>query len=78
MSTSGNSQNVLDACIVARSLNMKIVGLTGKTGGKMRELCDILINVPESRTAFIQELHLPVIHTLCLIAEKHFYHNPKS
>jgi phosphoheptose isomerase len=78
MSTSGNSQNVLDACIAARALNMKIVGLTGETGGKMRELCDILINVPESRTAFIQELHLPVIHTLCLIAEKHFYPKPKS
>ncbi len=78
MSTSGNSQNVLDACIVARALNMKILGLTGKTGGKMRELCDILINVPESRTAFVQELHLPVIHTLCLIAEKYFYHNSKS
>jgi len=73
ISTSGNSQNAVDACITAKALNMKVVGLTGVTGGKIKQYCDILINVPEDRTAYIQELHLPVIHTLCSIIENHFF-----
>jgi phosphoheptose isomerase len=77
ISTSGNSQNVIDACITAKALNMKVIGLTGMTGGKMRQYCDILINVPEKRTALVQELHLPVFHTLCLLIENHFYGNNK-
>jgi phosphoheptose isomerase len=77
LSTSGNSQNIVDACITAKALNMKVIGLTGMTGGKMKQFCDILIGVPEKRTAFVQELHLPVFHSLCLIIEKHFYDNLK-
>lgn len=73
LSTSGNSQNVVDACITAKAINMKVVGLTGAIGGKMKQYCDILINVPEDRTAYIQELHLPVIHTLVNIIENHFF-----
>ena len=73
ISSSGNSQNVLDACMVARAMELKVIGLTGETGGKMKELCDILINVPGRRTAFVQELHLPVYHTLCLVIEHHFF-----
>ena len=76
MSTSGNSQNVIDAIIVAKAKGLLTIGFTGESGGKMKELCDILINVPEKRTAFVQELHLPVYHTLCLIIEEHFFgHN---
>jgi D-sedoheptulose 7-phosphate isomerase len=75
ISTSGNSQNIIDACITAKALNMKVIGLTGMTGGRMRQFCDILINVPETRTAYIQELHLPVIHALCSLIEIHFYNN---
>ena len=48
---------------------MIVIGLTGEKGGKMRSYCDILINVPGTRTAFIQELHLPVYHALCLTVE---------
>ena len=73
ISTSGNSQNVVDACITALALNMNIIGITGETGGKMKHHCDILINVPETRTARVQELHLPVLHAVCLIVENHFY-----
>ncbi len=73
MSTSGNSQNVIDALIVARAKGLVTIGFTGKTGGRMKEFCDILINVPETRTAYIQELHLPVYHTLCLLVEHHFF-----
>lgn len=73
ISSSGNSQNVVDACLVARAMNLKVIGLTGETGGKMKGLCDILINVPGRRTAFVQELHLPVYHLLCLAIEHHFF-----
>jgi phosphoheptose isomerase len=73
ISTSGNSQNIVDACITAKALNLNVIGITGKTGGKMKQYCDLLVNVPESRTAWVQELHLPVLHTICLIVENHFY-----
>jgi phosphoheptose isomerase len=73
ISSSGNSQNVVDAIITAKAKGMVVIGLTGETGGKMRSYCDILINVPGTRTAFIQELHLPVYHTLCQIVESSFF-----
>jgi len=73
MSTSGNSQNVIDAFIVAKAKGLITIGFTGKTGGKLKDLCDILINVPEIRTAYVQELHLPVYHALCLLVEDHFF-----
>lgn len=73
LSTSGNSLNVIDACITARALNMSVIGFTGKTGGRMKHFCDILVNVPETRTAWVQELCLPALHTVCLIVEDYFY-----
>lgn len=75
LSTSGNSQNVVDALITAKALNLNVIGITGKTGGKMKQYCDVLVNVPETRTAWVQELHLPVLHTICLIVENHFYNH---
>ena len=73
ISSSGNSQNVIDALITAKAKDMVVIGLTGETGGKMNAYCDILINVPGKRTAFVQELHLPVYHVLCLMVEHHFF-----
>lgn len=73
ISSSGNSQNVVDALITAKAKEMTVIGLTGETGGKMKAFCDILINVPGRRTAFVQELHLPVYHVLCLMVENHFF-----
>jgi D-sedoheptulose 7-phosphate isomerase len=73
ISTSGNSQNILDACITAKALNLNVIGITGKSGGKMKQYCDVLVNVPETGTASVQELHLPVLHTICRIIENHFY-----
>ena len=73
ISSSGNSQNVIDALITAKAKDMVVIGLTGETGGKMKACCDILINVPGKRTAFVQELHLPVYHVLCLMVEHHFF-----
>lgn len=73
ISTSGNSQNILYACEVARLQKMFIIGLTGETGGRMKDICDVLINVPSQITFKIQELHLPIYHCLCLALENEFF-----
>ncbi len=65
ISTSGNSANVLKAIEAARHKNMKVIGLTGKDGGKMADLCDVEIRAPHSDYADrAQEIHIKVIHSL--------------
>jgi len=73
ISTSGNAANVRAALAVARALGMRTIGLTGRGGGRMAPLCDILIAVPATRTFEIQELHLPVYHCLCAMVEARFF-----
>lgn len=73
ISTSGNAQNVYLAACVARSIGMAVIGLTGKDGGKLKEISDICIIAPENETYKIQELHLPIYHYLCAEIEKHFF-----
>ena len=73
ISTSGNAANIQYAAITARAKGMKVVGLTGKTGGKMNALTDVNMIMPCEETYQIQELHLPVYHTLCLMLESHFF-----
>jgi D-sedoheptulose 7-phosphate isomerase len=75
ISTSGNSQNIVDAIITAKAKGMEVIGFTGENGGKMKSLCDILIRVPGKSTAFVQELHLPVYHALCLTLENSLFAN---
>ena len=75
ISTSGNSQNVLYACQVAKVLGLIVIGLTGNDGGKLKDMADISICVPEKETYKIQELHLPVYHALCLALEDQFFSN---
>lgn len=75
ISSSGNSQNIVDAIITAKAKGMVVIGLTGEAGGKMKPFCDILINVPGRRTASVQELHLPVYHTICLMVENYLFGN---
>jgi D-sedoheptulose 7-phosphate isomerase len=65
MSTSGNSANIVRACRVARSKDMRVLGLTGKTGGEMAAECHAVLRVPESDTALIQEMHMIAIHLIC-------------
>jgi len=77
ISSSGNSQNVVDAMITAKAKGMVVIGLTGETGGKIKSLCDILINVPGKNTAFVQELHLPVYHTICRMVENSVFGDPE-
>ena len=70
ISTSGNSKNVVAAALTAKALGLKTIGLTGKTGGKLKSICDICVCVPETETFKVQELHLPVYHYLCARVEK--------
>ena len=73
MSTSGNAKNVCSAAIVAKSLGIAVIGLTGRAGGRLKEIADFCIKVPETETFRIQELHLPVYHYLCAETEAHFF-----
>lgn len=73
ISTSGNSKNILYALQTARGRGAVTLGLTGRDGGKMKDLCDVCIIVPEIETFKIQELHLPIYHVLCLMLEEHFW-----
>ncbi len=73
LSTSGNSGNVLRALTVARAFGLKTVGLTGSRPARMDALCDLLIKVPAAETHKIQELHLPVYHTICLLVEQELF-----
>jgi D-sedoheptulose 7-phosphate isomerase len=69
ISTSGNSDNVLNACELAREMGLTVLGLGGRDGGKMFQLCDICVRVPAQETYLVQELHLPVYHALCAMVE---------
>ena len=62
ISTSGNSKNVYAAATVAKALGIKVIALTGKSGGKLKEIADICICAPESETYKVQEFHLPIYH----------------
>lgn len=73
ITTSGNSKNVLFASVVAKAKGMQIIGLTGRDGGELKTVSDAAIVVPETETYKIQELHLPVYHTLCLMLESYFF-----
>ena len=73
ISTSGNSTNLYNACVVAKAKGLKTIALTGKDGGKLAKICDVSIIVPSNETFMIQELHLPIYHTLCLMLENHFF-----
>jgi D-sedoheptulose 7-phosphate isomerase len=71
ISTSGNSENVLKAAEMAKSKNITVIALTGKNGGKLAALSDVLINVPHNGYADrIQEVHIKIIHILILLIEK--------
>ena len=73
ISTSGNSQNILSATVVARALGIKVIGLTGAKGGELASVADVTVKVPETETYMIQELHLPVYHCWCLMLEDKFF-----
>lgn len=73
ISTSGNSKNIIYAATVARAKGMAVIGLTGKSDSRLSAMADVCIKVPETETYKIQELHLPVYHSLCLMLEDRFF-----
>ena len=73
LSTSGNSVNILKAIKAAKEKGMTTIGFTGESGGKMKNECDILLNVPSTDTPRIQESHILLGHIICqLVEEKYF------
>jgi D-sedoheptulose 7-phosphate isomerase len=78
ISTSGNSPNILQALQAARLKGITTFGLTGKTGGKMRDLCDHCLCVPSEDTPRIQEAHILIGHTLCAMVELALFEDPRS
>lgn len=77
ISTSGNSPNILNALEAARLKGIMTFGLTGQTGGKMRELCDYCLCVPSVDTPRIQEAHILIGHTLCAMVELALFDDPR-
>ena len=73
ISTSGNSKNVVYASMLAKSMGIKVIALTGETGGKLKDIADITINVPSKRVYRIQEYHLPIYHLICLCVESELF-----
>lgn len=73
LSTSGNSLNIINAMKQAQELGMINIAFTGETGGKMKELSDILINVPSKDTPRIQESHIMIGHIICQLAEEQLF-----
>ena len=70
ISTSGNSENIVNAIQTANDLGLITVGLTGTTGGKLKDSCQYLINIPSNDTPRIQEAHIMVGHIVCELVEK--------
>lgn len=73
ITTSGNSINVIEAAIVAKAKNMKVIALTGKDGGEIKKYADVSVIVPCFETYQIQEMHLPIYHWWCLMLEEYFF-----
>lgn len=75
ISTSGNSKNIIKAIELANQIGMITIGMTGETGGKMRDICKYLINVPSNITPRIQEAHIMIGHIICEIVEKELFND---
>ena len=69
ISTSGNSQNILNVLESAKEIGVRTIAMTGETGGKMKDCADILLNVPSNDTPRIQECHILIGHILCELVE---------
>lgn len=78
ITTSGNSPNVLKAAEEAKKHGGLVIGWTGETGGKLKDLCDVCLRVPHKRTSRIQEGHLAILHSLCAIIEAELFPGQKK
>lgn len=73
LSTSGNSKNIVNAFEVAKEKEMLTIGFTGSSGGKMKKLSDVLINIPSDDTPRIQESHITLGHIICQFVEEIYF-----
>jgi D-sedoheptulose 7-phosphate isomerase len=73
ISTSGNSANILKAIQTAKAIGLVVIGLTGRSGGKMKDMCDVCLCAPSDSTPRIQECHLFFEHTLCACIEESLF-----
>jgi len=73
ISTSGNSPNILKAIEAAKLLGLVVIGLTGRSGGKMKAMCDVCLCAPSDSTPRIQECHLLIEHSLCACIEESLF-----
>ncbi len=73
ISTSGNSPNIIKAINTAKAIGLVVIGLTGKSGGKMKDMCDVCLCAPSDSTPRIQECHLFFEHTLCACIEESLF-----
>ncbi len=78
ISTSGNSNSVNEALVAARKMGLITIGLTGATGGRMRDLVDVLISAPSNETPRIQECHILIGHALCDAVEQAITASPSA
>jgi len=78
ISTSGNAKNVCAAAETAKAKGMKTVAMTGASGGRLAQICEIALKVPETETYKVQELHLPLYHALCAEAEARIFGEEKQ
>lgn len=77
ISTSGNASNIAYAAQVARAKDMFVISLTGESGGRLKELSDVVLNVPEKETFKVQEYHLPLYHLICSSIEYEIFGEDK-
>tara|TARA_B100000927_G_C16473306_1_gene472409 strand:- start:2210 stop:2791 length:582 start_codon:yes stop_codon:yes gene_type:complete len=75
ISTSGNSNNIIEVLRKARNLDIVTIGFSGQDGGEMQSLCDIMINAPSNNTARIQEIHILCGHIICQLIEEEIFPN---
>lgn len=73
ISTSGNSQDILNAAVIARTKGLLVIGLTGSSGGRLKKLCDCCICVPSDLTPDIQDMHTSVYHAICAAVEAEYW-----
>lgn len=78
ITTSGNSENILNAAVVAKAMDIRVIGLTGALGGKLGQLADLTVKAPAEETYLVQELHLPIYHCWCLMLEEYFFGEAKE
>ncbi len=75
ISTSGNSENVIKGILKAKEKGVKTIGFTGRKGGRLKEIVDVLLNVPSNETPRIQEAHITVGHIICGTVENEIFKN---